>query len=110
MTETATYYIEVLLNTTEDEEGRMAIFARFRDEPRYQEGDTLEQVWSGNVTVPLDDDVLEAVWAMFNRGSGTFVGDVQYPHRSLSVGDCVRVDETDLYTCETIGWKLVKAW
>lgn len=102
------YYIEILLNETEDATGRKAIFTRFGKEDRYQEGDDLKSVWSGEVFTEETEDVLEVVFAMFNRGSGSFIGDVKYPHRSLSVGDCVRVDEVDLYSCESVGWVRAK--
>lgn len=101
------YYIEILLNETEDATGRKAIFTRFGDEDRYQEGDDLKSVWSGEVFTEETEDVLELAFEMFNRGAPRFIGDEKYPHRSLSVGDCVRVDEVDLYVCEPAGWKKV---
>lgn len=91
------------LNREEDEEGRLAIFSRF-GEDRYQAGDVLERVWSGPVIAEDHIEGLEFIFAMFNRGSGSFVGDDVYPHRSLSVGDVVEIDG-ERYSCEPVGWK-----
>lgn len=105
------YYVEILLNRQEDEDGRLAIFSRFRGEDAYQDGDTLEQVWSGRVEVDeaSGEDVLALAFEMFNRGAPRFVGDDAYPQRSLSVGDVVRLDETDRYACQSVGWKRLAA-
>lgn len=103
------YFVEVLLNRTEDEDGRLAIFSRLGDEPKYQSGDALEQVWSGTVTVDEpNEDVLNLTYVtyeMFNRGAPRFVGDDAYPQRSLSIGDVIRLDECDRYVVENVGFK-----
>ena len=44
---TTAFKVEVFLNRQEDDEGRLAIFSRFRDEAPYQEGDALELVLTG---------------------------------------------------------------
>lgn len=103
-----TYYVEVLLNRTEDEDGRLAIFSRMHIEDRYQSDDVLDQVWSGVIAVEEPrESILETVFEMFNRGAPGFIGDDAYPQRSLSVGDCIRIDECDLWACESVGWKKV---
>lgn len=99
-----TRHINVLLNREEDENGRLAIFTRFRDEDSYQEGDRLESVWAGHVEADSDEDALNLVFEMFNRGAPRFVGDEAYPQRSLSVGDCVEVTGVR-YACQSVGWK-----
>lgn len=107
MSDNVKYYITVFLNRQEDEDGRLAIFSRMRDEDAYQPGDYLEDVWSGYVTEMPDEDVLELVFEMFNRGAPRFVGDEEYPQRSLSVGDVIEVDETDRYAVERVGFKKI---
>ena len=90
--------VTIKLNRQEDESGRLAIFTRFHDEDAYQDGDTLEQVWDGYVpTGETVRDTLNAVWPKFNRGAPGFIGDDEYPQRSLSVGDVVVVDGQSFY-------------
>jgi hypothetical protein len=101
-----TYYVEVLLNRTEDEDGHLAIFSRFHDEDTYQSDDVLEQVWSGNITVnEAAESVLDKAFEMFNRGAPLFIGDHEYPQRSLSIGDVIRLDECDRWVVESTGWQ-----
>lgn len=83
---------EVFLNRQEDEEGRLAIFSRLRSEDAYQDGDALELVLTTTVAADSKDGALNTVFALTNRGSGSFVGDEAYPQRSLSVGDVVALD------------------
>lgn len=92
------------LNRQEDEEGRLAIFSRFRTEGAYQEGDELEAVFTRTVAGETPEHALETVYAWLNRGSGTFVGDEAYPQRSLSVGDVVTLDG-ERYSVESVGFK-----
>ena len=89
---TTAFKVEVFLNRQEDDEGRLAIFSRFRDEAPYQEGDALELVLTTTVSVYSKEEVLNKTWALTNRGSPTFIGDEAYPQRSLSVGDVVALD------------------
>lgn len=98
--------VVVHLNREQDSEGRLAIFSRMRDEETYVEGDALEQVASTWVVAESVDATLEKVFAMFNRGSGLFVGDEVYPQRSLSTGDVVEVDGVR-YACQSVGWAAV---
>lgn len=88
---------KVFLNEEVDEDGRFVGFWGYKPEHK------LELVWDG---VEKDID-LETIWAMFNRGSGTFVGDTRYPKRSLSVGDVVELDGTR-YAVEGVGWKQIR--
>ena len=89
--------VQIRLNRQEDEDGRLAIFSRLpqrdADASVYEEGDTLETVWDGYVpTGETTRDTLNSVWPLFNRGAPGFIGDDEYPQRSLSVGDVVVVD------------------
>jgi hypothetical protein len=86
------FKVEVFLNRQEDDEGRLAIFTRFRGEDAYQEGDALELVLTTTVSGDSKEEVLNKTFALTNRGSGTFIGDEAYPQRSLSVGDVVALD------------------
>lgn len=97
------YDFKVYLNRQEDEDGRLAIFGRF-GKNRYQDGDDLERVWEGAVIADDEHVALEQVFAMFNRGSGSFVGDDVYEHRSLSAGDVVEIDG-QRFSCEAVGWR-----
>lgn len=97
--------VTVLLNREEDEQGRLAIFSRFRDEEAYQEGDALESVFEFETEVEAEG-VLDYAFALFNRGSGIFIGDEKYPQRSLSVGDLLEIDG-ERYVCASVGWRKV---
>lgn len=101
------YAVTVFLNREEDDEGRLAIFARFRDEVTYQAGDKLESVFSYEVSAEDRPEALARVWSDFNRGSPTFVGDEAYPQRSLSMGDVVEVDGKR-FSPVMAGWKEVE--
>jgi hypothetical protein len=101
---TLAYKAEVFLNREEDEDGRLAIFSRLRSESAYQEGDALELVLTTTVAGDSKDEVLNKVFALTNRGSGTFVGDEAYPQRSLSVGDVVALDG-ERWSVEGVGFK-----
>jgi hypothetical protein len=101
---TLAFKVEVFLNRQEDEDGRLAIFTRFRDESAYQEGDKLELVLTTTVAGDSKDDVLNKVFALTNRGSGMFIGDDAYPERSLSVGDVVALDR-ERFSVESVGFK-----
>lgn len=100
------FEVKVFLNRQEDEDGRLAIFARFGQGGTYREGDELEHV----ATVRADaDDIagaLNKTYAMTNRGSDTFLGDVMYPQRSLSVGDVLEVAGLR-YSVEGVGFQLI---
>lgn len=95
---------KILLNRQEDEDGRPAIFTRFRSEDTYQPDDELEEVFTGQLYAEDPEHTLDTLFAKFNRGSGTFVGDDLYPQRSLSAGDVVEVGGAR-YACENVGWK-----
>ena len=57
--------------------------------------------------VSADAD-LEAVFAMFNHGSGQeCLPFIESKVRSLSVGDFVQIDG-DWWQCKSIGWEMVK--
>jgi hypothetical protein len=99
-------FVKVLLNRQEDASGRPAIFTRF-GESAYAVGDKLEAVYETEIEALSPTDALNRVFAMFNRGSGLFVGDIVYPQRSLSVGDVVEVDGIR-YSCENIGWRVIE--
>ena len=93
--------VTVLLNRQKDEDDRLAIFSRMRGSA-YREGDELEAVY----TYYLDgDEILERVFSDFNRGSPSFIGDEEYPQRSLSVGDVVEIEDFR-WICESVGWLL----
>ena len=95
--------LRVLLNRQEDAAGRLAIFSRFGGSA-YAVGDKLEAVYETTVEADSVEDALNRSFGMFNRGSGSFVGDEAYPQRSLSAGDVVEVDGVR-YSCERFGWK-----
>ena len=113
--------VKVYLNREQDEKGRSIMGSRF-GEDRYQAGDHLEEVYSYETfdvphTSAAGDYLyapqtprteLEVVYALLNRGSGTFVGDFFYHERSLDVGDIVEIDGVR-YSCEPVGWKEVTA-
>jgi hypothetical protein len=101
---TTAFKVEVFLNRQEDDEGRLAIFSRFRGEDTYQEGDALELVLTTTVSGDSKEEVLNKTFALTNRGSGTFIGDDAYPQRSLSVGDVVALDG-ERYTVANVGFK-----
>jgi hypothetical protein len=95
----------ILLNRTEDEEGRLAIFTRFRSEDTYQPDDTLEYVFSGWIVIEPgnEEHILDLLFERFNRGAPGFIGDERYPQRSLSAGDVVEVNGRR-FACQRIGW------
>jgi hypothetical protein len=96
--------VEVWLNRQEDGDGHLAIFTRRPSEDAYRVGDELELVLSTTVEAGSPDEALELVFAMTNRGSGIFIGDEQYPQRSLSVGDLVVLDG-QRFSVERVGFK-----
>lgn len=101
-----TYYVEVLHNVTEDEDGRMAIFSRYGDQERFQSDDVMETVWTGEIVVDEpQEDLFQKIYGMFNGGSPNFIGSDAYPHRSLSPGDAIIIDEADFWYCEPTGWR-----
>lgn len=57
---------------------------------------------SGTIDVDPEHPMvaLEDLFEKYNHGSG---GDVQFDHRSLSVGDKVRLGETT-WVCNSFGW------
>lgn len=99
--------VKVFLNRQKDDEGRYAIFTRFRDEAVYQDGDELEHVLTYDVEglyqVGEEMKMLERVFSDLNRGSPTFIGDERYPQRSLSAGDVVEIG-TIRFICERVGF------
>jgi hypothetical protein len=51
-----------------------------------------------------DEDILDAVWAGFNAGSGKEMGAFLVAKvRSMSVGDFVRID-SQWFRCASFGW------
>ena len=101
-----TFQVNVFLNRQEDDEGRLAIFARFGQGGTYREGDELEQVVTVTVEADSVSDALNQTYAMTNRGSDTFLGDEAYPQRSLSVGDVLEVAGLR-YSVEGVGFQLI---
>lgn len=87
----------IYLNREKDAEGRLVAW---NPGVGYVEGHELEKVYEGVVS----EADLGLIFAMFNRGSGRFVGDERYPQRSLSVGDVVELGGTR-YACDPVGWK-----
>lgn len=94
--------VTIKLNVTEDEDGRLAIFSRFRTEEAYQDGDTLQTAFTGEI----ENGGIENIYAIFNRGSGCFIGNDKYPYRSLSVGDVVIYDGV-AHSVESVGFKVI---
>lgn len=68
----------------------------------FEDGPT--QASTGTVLVdPTEPRVaLEQIWAWFNRGSGV---EVEFSHRSLSVGDMIYLGETR-WRCASVGWEV----
>lgn len=64
-----------------------------------------EPVFASSGTIPVDvtDPVqaLEVLFGWFNHGSPT---EVEFYHRSLSVGDVVHLGETS-WRCASVGWE-----
>lgn len=101
---------KVLLNRQTDEDGRLAIFTRFRSEDSYQPGDELEEVFVGQLYAEASEHLLDVLFEKFNRGAPGFIGDDLYPQRSLSKGDVVEISDglqTKRFACQSIGWKEV---
>jgi hypothetical protein len=94
---------KIKLNRQMDEDGRIAIFSRFP--PGYAIGDALDIVGEGEIEIPAAD-ALDYLWEIFNRGAPGFVGDDVWPHRSLSVGDVIEIDDR-VYAIEPLGFKLI---
>lgn len=96
--------VKVLLNRQE-EDGRLAIFSRFGYESKYREGDDLEHVATLAVDGESASEILNKSYAMTNRGSGSFVGDL-YEARSVSAGDVFEVLGLR-FAVESVGFRLV---
>lgn len=104
--------VRVFLNRETDEDGRTAIFCRFgAGEGVYREGDALELVYEyddadadAELARGVTVDVLNRAFAKFNRGSDTFVGNDEYPERSLSAGDVIEVGGALVYSVEGVGF------
>lgn len=92
--------VKILLNR-EEKDGRLAIFDRFGNEPRYVFGDLLEEVASFDTD--KGEGILDLAYEMFNRGAPKFVGDYMYPHRSLSAGDVIEIDGSR-WSVESVGF------
>jgi hypothetical protein len=72
-------------------------------EPLNVDPERFEFAYTMNLAVSADtsdDDVLEMVFHIFNVNHPA-----DYRHRSLSVGDVVRVDSNRSYICAPIGWQ-----
>lgn len=95
--------VRVFLNRTEDADGRLAIFARFGSQMKWQPEDVLEEVIAFDTDKSDLSEVQALAWEMFNRGAPRFVGDYMYPHRSLSVGDVIEVGGRRFWA-DSVGW------
>lgn len=64
--------------------------------------DLYKSVWNGKEEARDDYDLLEYLYEVFNERRPT-----DFKGHSLSVGDIVKVHETDdtYYYCDTFGWK-----
>lgn len=107
--------VNVFHNVTTDEDGRLAIFARFGDEPRIKPGDELQLV--GVLDLPdAGKHPIHAADFVYQIGNVPYGSSYTKTYRSwgvrsLSAGDVLAIEQgegdkiaVDTYGCEPVGW------